>query len=465
MTRARFRGPSRSRWLAVGSACILAACPPAFAGSDGENPLLNPPPAVRLPSASEVPSPVQLPPARLRAQATREAPPANPSRVPPRSAAVAVTAPARLPAKMLPAAMLAPQAVSVNLDAVLRMTESQNAQIALARKRLEEAMAAECQHHCQLCQLLHHCCEGGEEGGGAGGSRYAAAARTWQRRVELSRTTFETLLDAGNTYFDLLTARRGEAIGVELKKYQENLLHRAENLAKSDRSAAVLVESLRSDLTGRDAAQLKLRQQGDAAAAKLAYLLNLPPETPVVPLDATLEPVDLVDVSPPVSELVARAQACGPAVRELAGLLATIEEGIASVGPCLAHLPKVARQLQTARFKADETRLALDDARGKLALGVIEAREAILSGRSQIATLAEQIRHAAEAYRLTDLRLREGATGASTTDVSQSIHGLEFAHFTHLAAVAAYDKAELRLLLLLGNCDDGGHPHGACSHP
>jgi hypothetical protein len=351
--------------------------------------------------------------------------------------------------------------VTVNLQSVLDMTESQNASIALARKRVEEAAAAECEGRFgQLTRLLHCGSEGGEEGGGG---RYAAAARTWQRRVELARTTNETLLDAGNTYFDLLTARRGEAIGHELQKYEESLLRRAEDLAKSDRSATVLVESLRAELAGRRAAIAKLRQQGDGAAAKLAYLLNLPPETPVVPQDASLEPVDLVDASPAAAALVARAQSEGPGVRELSGLAATIEEGIASIRPCLALLPRVARQLQTAQFKLEETRLALDDLRGKLAAGVIEAREAIQSGRVQVTDTAEDIRHAAETYRLSDLRLTEGAPGASTSDVSRSIRGLELSHFNHLTTVAAYDKAQLRLLLLLGR--ENGPSGGACPHP
>src|SRR5262249_46230288 len=108
--------------------------------------------------------------------------------------------------------------------------------------------------------------------------------------------------------------------------------------------------------------------------------------------------------------------------------------------------------------KLEETRLAYDDLRGRLALGVVEAREAILSGRRQIADASEQIRHAAETYRLNDLRLTQNAPGASTNDVSQGIPGLELAHFTYLTAVASYDKAELRLLLLLGRGDGCAAP-------
>jgi outer membrane protein TolC len=352
-----------------------------------------------------------------------------------------------------------------SLETVLRLTETRNLQIALARKRVDEAVAAECSAgHCQLGRLLlHNAADGGEDGGSFGGGRYAAEAKTWQRRVELARTTQETLLDAGNTYLDLLTARRGEAIGLQLQKYQENLLRRAEDIAKTDRSAGVLVEGLRSEMAGRRASVLKFRQQTEAAATKLAYLLDLPPTSPVVPVDVTLEPIDLVDISAPSSVLVERAQSEGPGVRELSGLMATIEQGIAGVRPCLARLPRVAQQLQKAQFKLEETRLALDDIRGKLAAGILEAYGAIQSGRVQVADGTEHIRHAAETYRLSDLRLTQNAPGASTKDVSEAIRGLEFAHFSHVTAVAAYDKAQLRLFLLLGLAD--ARAAGACANP
>jgi hypothetical protein len=452
MVRAWFRRASRGGWLAVVllfvAGCSYLHSNPQASYDPHMGPSLAAPSTPPMIGGHASVAPSDLP--DIRTVGYLDDPPAK---LPPTK-----VSPTKLPVHVLPASVPVaslPEPVS-NLETVLRLTESQNLQIALARKRVDEAAAAECSvHSCQLSQLLMHNAADGDEGG-VGGGRYAAAAKTWQRRGELARTTNETLLDAGNTYFDLLTARRGEAIGRQLQKYQESLLHRAEDLAKTDRSAGVLVESLRSEMAGRRASILKFRQQAEAAAAKLAYLLNLPPESPVVPQDVALEPLDLVDVSPPVSVLVERAQSAGPGVQELSGLMATIEEAIGSVRPCLARLSRVAQQLQRAQFKLEETRLALEDLRAKLAAGVLEAHGAILSGRRQIADGSEHIRHAAETYRLSDLRLTENAPGASTNDVSQSIRGLEFAHFAYVTAVAAYDKAELRLLLLLGRGDD--HP-------
>jgi hypothetical protein len=106
----------------------------------------------------------------------------------------------------------------------------------------------------------------------------------------------------------------------------------------------------------------------------------------------------------------------------------------------------------------EEVRLGRDDQAGKLRMGVLEARSAILSGRQQIALASDQVRHAAEAYRLANVRLDDQLSATTLGDVEQNIRGLEAAHFASLQAVAAYDKAEVRLLLLLG-WDNG------CHHP
>jgi hypothetical protein len=422
------RFPSFKRWLAFGAPLVVAGCS-----------LLH----------SEKPADYdpRMPPPLTGGRASADA---QPSSI--RTVGYQTTVPGPLPLHVQPVAAAVLAEAPVTLSSILHMAEAQNTQIALARLRVDEAVAAECNaNSCQLSQLLtRHCASTGDESVNIGSGRYAAAARTWQRRAELARTTNEVLLDAGNTYIDLLTARHGEAIGHELEKYQESLLHRAEDLAKTDRSATVLVESLRAEMAGRSAAESRLHQQAESAAAKLAYLLNLPPETRVVPPDTQLDPIDLVDATPPASALIQRAQANGPGVHELSGLMATIQEGIDSVHPCLARLPRFARQIQMAQGKLEETRLALEDVRGKLAAGVLDARGTIQSGRVQITESTQHIRHAAETYRLSDLRLKQNAPGASTNDVSQSIRSLEFAHLAHLTAVASYNKAQLRLLLLLG---------------
>jgi outer membrane protein TolC len=426
----------------------------------------NPPALASAPRPAPAP---HLPPAPPAVQTVAYKRPAADAPPPPPADA----APAPLPPLLPPAA---PKAVTVGLLDVLRLTQAQNTQIALARKRVEEAQIAAD----QACNHGHTGCRAGgcadadddgdaaDSGGGAGlrglvfghhtaAKCVAARARLWQRRGELARTTTETLQDAGSTYIDLLTARRGEAVGKELETYQLDLLRRAEDLQKTDQSATVLVEGIRSELSGRRQALDRLRQQGDAAAAKLVYLLNLPPGTPLLPADASLEPIDLVDVSRPVGELVAQAQANGPGVRELQGLIDTIREGLAQATGLKALLPGVAKQVCLAENRLEQAQISYQDLQGKLALGVQESYSAILSGREQIREGTEQIRHAVETYRISDLRMKENVANSSMNEVLQAIRGLELAHFGYLSAVRDYDKAEVRLLLLLGR-----GPGGAC---
>jgi outer membrane protein TolC len=111
-----------------------------------------------------------------------------------------------------------------------------------------------------------------------------------------------------------------------------------------------------------------------------------------------------------------------------------------------------------AESKLRQAQLTYDELRAKLAAGVQEARSASLRGREQLQRGARAIQHAAETYLLSDKRLRLGARDSSIEEVLRSIRGLEQVHVTYIEAVSSYNKAQVRLLLLLGT---GGHCQGA----
>jgi outer membrane protein TolC len=416
--------------------------------------------------------------------------------------------------------------VPINLDTVFRLAEEQNAQIALAREKLHESLTEQ-----QLAAkgwlpnvyagLGYYRHEGGiqnEDGTLTHSStgalwpglhlqtefdlreavfqRVNAERKLWQQRGELHKVTYETLLEAATTYLDLLTARRGAALVNELEPLQADLLRRAEKqVTPTDQRARVLVESIRAEMTGRQQALAKLGQQGAAAAAKLAYLLGLPPDALLVPAESTLTPLELVDATPPAETLVARVLTNGPGLHELDGLLAVIQGGIDQASGPQRYLPTVCVNMAEGAFGAgpgarldwdnrwdfgiqarwnltdwltacekkklaqsrlQQVRLTQQDLRGKLAAGVQEARTAILAGQEQLRLGAEQITHAAESYRLSKLRVEQNVQGASEAEVLQSIRGLELAHFNYLSALSAYNKAQIRLLLLLGPCAGPG---------
>jgi hypothetical protein len=103
-----------------------------------------------------------------------------------------------------------------------------------------------------------------------------------------------------------------------------------------------------------------------------------------------------------------------------------------------------------AHSKLRQVHLTYQDLRAKLSAGVQEARESSLSGKEQIRLSADQLKHATESYRLSKLRLKENVRGSSPTEVLGTLQNLAQAQVSHLTAINAYDKAQLRLMLLLG---------------
>jgi len=200
-----------------------------------------------------------------------------------------------------------------------------------------------------------------------------------------------------------------------------------------------MVETIKASLSGRHQLIARLRQQGDAASAKLVYLLGLPPCTCLVPVDLVVAPVELVDVTPPACDLVAQVLAAGPGVKELEGIISLSQlaldkthghnnllpilqlnlcEGPFGAGPGaslawdnrldiglqarwnLTQLCQTEQKREIIRSRKMQAVYNYEDLKGKLAAGVAEARGAILFGREQIGLAAGQIRNASESYRL-----------------------------------------------------------------
>ena len=362
----------------------------------------------------------------------------------------------------------------INLDTVLRLAEEQNRQLALARARLSDSETErQLADSAWLPQVFagvgyfrHEGAIQNQDGTITRSSfgslfpgldvnseldikeatfrRVEASRKVWQQKAEVTKVTYDTLLDAASTYIDLLAARRGETVAEEIGKYQDDLLTRAEKL-NTDGSLKFLVESLMAEISGRKQAVAKLHQQGDAASLKLAYLLGLPRCRQLIPTDRTFAPIDLVDASPCVDALVDRAITSGPGIHEMEGLLNTItavalrtwkvrrntcrsfnlmqSKAISVAIPVEAHLGQSLRPGTTGQVESDELYrppeaaagaqqtgssafLLTEDLQAKLTLGVEEVRDAILNGQQQIVASGDMVKHASETYRLSDLRLK-----------------------------------------------------------
>ncbi|MBV9123728.1 MAG: TolC family protein, partial [Planctomycetes bacterium] len=229
--------------------------------------------------------------------------------------------------------------------------------------------------------------------------------------------------------------------------------------------------------------------QAAAAQSKLNYLLGLDPCAQLVPVDPSLMPFDLIDATPPACQLVSQALATGPGVQELQGLLALIQESMERAQGPAKYLPvfqvgmaeglfgasagddtnwdnrfdlglqarwnlteflTARSRRRVAESKAQQAQLAYQELRAKLTAGVQEAREAILSGHDQIRQAEQQVDFAQQAYKLSNQRLKSNVAGSTPTEVLLAIQSLGRAQLNYLTTTNAFDKAQLRLMVLLG---------------
>ncbi len=362
-----------------------------------------------------------------------------------------------LRARLLAAAgallLLAAEAVSLgfaaNLDTVMRQTFERNAEILTARERVNESQIA-------LDAALQSCMP--EMFRKNTFKTPVAEATVWRRRAELRKVETDNLTDAANTYFDWLTALRGEEVSRDLLQKEEKLLTRARKLAASERPVQVIVEAIETAVNGQQQYLLRTQQQSGAVAAKLAYLMGMNGGT-LTPTE-TLEPISRVDTSVAVEVLVRQAQENGPGVRELQGLIASIQQSIAEAQRaqrccCRTGAPLICGRLQMAQSQLQQAQFSLMNTQLKLRAGVEEAFSAVVSGREQIEQASKAIDHAKETYRIMDLRETEESPQARIQNrtydgVLNSIRQLSQAYSNYLTAVSDYNKAQVRLLILLG---------------
>jgi outer membrane protein TolC len=319
-------------------------------------------------------------------------------------------------------------------------------------------------------------------------TRLETQRKIWHQKGELSRFSTDQLLDAAGTYVDLLMARGAEAIALEAESKLRDLLEQAQKLAKIDPGVQVEVSRVQSELGAQQILTRRLRESVSAASAKLIYLLGLDPRCELVVTERQLVAFRLVEVAH-TDTLVEQALREGPGVRELAAILGILEEtrgkqlspmhllptfelrmveGAFGAGPGsrmdwenrwdlgvqarwnLTEFLGSGQRKRLTDLKIEQAHLGYQDLRGKLTLGVHEAAEAHRSGQEQMTLAARQIQHAEDAFRLSDMRLRENIKGRSPSEVLLAIRALLGARISYLHAVRDFDKAQLRLFVLTG---------------
>jgi len=348
-------------------------------------------------------------------------------------------------------AEVAPNAtITVDFDAVMRLTFERNADILVARERVNESQIA-------LDSALQSCLP--EMLRKDIFKKPAAEATVWRRRIELRKTESDALQDAASTYFDWLTALGGEEVARDLLTKEEKLLDLARKFAQNEPPAQVVVEAIETAVNGQRQYVLHTHQQSEAAAAKLAYLMGK--NDSALTTTETLQPINRIDTSVASEVLVQQAQENGPGVRELQGLMVSLQRSIAEA--CRAQrrcartgAPLVCGRLQMAQSQLQQAQLGLLRLQLQLRAGVEEAFTAIRSGREQLELASKAIDHARETYRLMEKRLppnespQQVMSNKTFDGVLNSIRQLAQAQANYLTVVSNYNKAQARLLIILG---------------
>lgn len=424
-----------------------------------------------------------------------------------------------------------PEQLPISLDTVLRLAEQQNPQVAVARakvnascaeKRLAAAswlpdiyMGVGYERHDGGIQLQSGPLINSDTNALDLGVRLSAeynlhertfkqveaARKVWQNQGELSKITYEQLVDASTTYIDFLAACSALAISNEFEKNIKPTYEQVLKQFNMEATTDIVVEKSHIDLERefQQRVQHELRGKIEALSAKLCYTLGLDPHTQLVPADSQMVALNLVDARQPVDNLVAQAVSNGPGVRELDGILCAINSGIAaSKGPG-RFAPIIGFQFDEGAFGANGTatpflfanrfdmgveakwnvtdlfladkkrgvamnqlcqaNLTAQELRARLTAGVHEAKSTIDAGENTFPTSEKMIVEAnkvveyVKSMRDNPPPTRPGELPKSVvnySDIVTAYHKVMDLQLDYVDRMREYDKAQLRLMVLLG---------------
>ena len=321
--------------------------------------------------------------------------------------------------------------------------------------------------------------------------RIEAERNAVMRRGDLSKLSSEELLSAASVYVDTLAARTGAAVARDTEHRLAEILVQARKLAAVDPGVGIEAVRAETEIEAHKVLARKLSEQFESAKMKLLYSLGMPVTTEVALLDE-ITLFKLVDERQSADVLVDRALRDGPGIAELSQLLGLLDrlrseadcakmwiptmevvvgEGAFGAGPgsrldwdnrldagvhlrwSLNDFVNSRDQLRILDNQRQQAHLTYQDLRARLEFGVRQALEEMRSSLDQTNLATKHIQCAEESYRLSDQRLRENIRGRSPSEVLLAARSLFAARMSYLQALRDYDKAQLRLFVLLGSVD------------
>ncbi len=440
----------------------------------------------------------------------------------------------------------APEAYPVDLASVLALGGADNLQIQLVRERVQEAQLnldkaslmwvpslragiGYNRHDGRLQATEGEVIDAGRNslfaGVGAGlGSASLAGGASGPARLVVD-------LSLADVWFEKLAQRQmfGAAVAAQDATYNDTLLAIA--VAYFDRveaggllvnaEAALAATDEMADLTEKFAEQGKLapsevartdtqrglrrravedaRRQTVVRNAELVRLLRLDPQMSLVPLEDRIAPVEFIEESVPLDELLSTGLANHPELRRHRHLVAAVGERVRqeSWRPWLPHLavgygagsfgggPSETFENQSGRGDLDaaavwelqhlgvgnivshqrqvslqrqacfQYQIARDKVRAQIATALADVQ----SYRRQIDLAVDSVKAAASAYPLSLQRIRGGE--GLPIELLQAIRARATAQDAYTKAVTSYNRAQFRLLRAIGQPSGLGEYSGA----
>jgi outer membrane protein TolC len=234
----------------------------------------------------------------------------------------------------------------IDLPTALQLADRQNPEIAVARERINQALAVQQQaevlwipdlafgsgwnrHDGQIQRFNGEVRTASRSSLFVGvgpqlwltpGEAYFAPLATRQltaaRQAGAAALTNERLLDVSLAYADLLQAYAELLINDETLRNAGTLLDITATFEKAGKGAAADTARARTEVRDRERQRIEIDARIGVASARLVELLYLPPEFPLHPAEPAMVPVALVPEKAPLPELIAQALAYRPELEE-----------------------------------------------------------------------------------------------------------------------------------------------------
>jgi len=409
----------------------------------------------------------------------------------------------------------------IDLPTALQLTDRQNPEIAVARERIREALAIQdraevlwlpqlefgpawMRHDGQIQRATGEVLTVSRSSlfvGGAfnfnwelGELLYAplvAQQFTAARQAGAAATTNDRLLDVAVTYFDLLQAYALIEVNRETQANARHLLELTENYEKAGKGAAADTARARVEANLRETEGFELQGRVIVISARLAQLVQLPPETIFRPLEPALVPLAVVPEEAPLTELIAQAAAYRPElVENRALILAALERWrAAKITP---FVPRLQFAVSGGGFGGGENsffgdfngrsdvgvsaiwrlnQLGVGDAavirerasqyaqsifrrhsvEAAVASQVVQAFGVAFALRGGLGSAQSAVAAARDSYRLNEERVRRAPEQGRPIELLQAIQALARARQDYVQLIAEYNRAQFRLYTSLGN--------------